>query len=279
MRITPLGVMQGRLLPKYRGRYQAHPIGYWQNEFYLAADLGLELIEFILDFTNVDQNPLMSEEGIGEIIRISEKTGVGVKTICADYFIEAPLHSDIENTAKSSLSTLKKLVQQAAQLNCSDIVLPCVDQSSLYSHVEVERFVKAMGSVVELAEENGINLALETDLSPGDFAALLDKFDSQNITVNYDIGNSAALNFDHVEEIETYGSRISDIHLKDRELGGGSVILGTGNADFDSFFGALENINYKGPFIMQAYRDDEGVNIFKQQLDWLKQYTTTLSTI
>ena len=37
-----IGVMQGRLLPKYKGRYQAHPVGYWQDEFPKAAELGLQ---------------------------------------------------------------------------------------------------------------------------------------------------------------------------------------------------------------------------------------------
>ena len=48
-----IGIMQGRLLPKYRGRYQAHPVGYWDKEFPIAAKLGLDSIEFILDFNNV----------------------------------------------------------------------------------------------------------------------------------------------------------------------------------------------------------------------------------
>ena len=41
-----IGVMQGRLLPKYRGRYQAHPLGYWQDEFVVAESIGLDVIEF-----------------------------------------------------------------------------------------------------------------------------------------------------------------------------------------------------------------------------------------
>ena len=36
---NPLGVMQGRLLPKYQERYQAHPVGYWQDEFAVAAEV------------------------------------------------------------------------------------------------------------------------------------------------------------------------------------------------------------------------------------------------
>ena len=53
-----LGIMQGRLLPKYQGRYQAHPIGYWQDEFEMVAGLGLDCIEFILDFNDAEENPL-----------------------------------------------------------------------------------------------------------------------------------------------------------------------------------------------------------------------------
>ena len=55
------GVMQGRLVPKYLGRYQAHPIGYWQEEFFIAQNLGLDCIEFILDFNEAIFNPLLTD--------------------------------------------------------------------------------------------------------------------------------------------------------------------------------------------------------------------------
>ena len=45
-----IGIMQGRLLPKYKKRYQAHPVGYWQAEFNIAKELGFDQIEFILDY-------------------------------------------------------------------------------------------------------------------------------------------------------------------------------------------------------------------------------------
>jgi len=42
-----------------------------------------------------------------------------------------------------------------------------------------------------------------------------------------------------------------------------------GNADFKAFFQKLSEYDYMGPFIMQAYRDEDGVAIFKKQLDWV----------
>ena len=62
-----LGVMQGRLLPKYKGRFQAHPLGYWPDEFPIAAEFGLQCIEFIFDFNDYQLNPLWTVDGLKEI--------------------------------------------------------------------------------------------------------------------------------------------------------------------------------------------------------------------
>ena len=264
-----LGVIQGRLLPKYQGRYQAFPIGSWENEFKIAKECGLDLIEFILDFNESEKNPLLHSGGVEKIVNIINDSDVSVKTICADYFMEAPLHSNNNNIAEESYKVLAKLIDTAKILKITDIVIPCVDQSSLKTREAVSRFVKSIKRIIPTIEKEGINLSLETDLAPKPFIELLDKLNSKNITVNYDIGNSAALGFNSYEELAAYGDRITDIHIKDRMLGGGPVRLGHGNADFIKFFNELKNFNYQGPFIMQAYRDDEGIEIFKKQLKYI----------
>ena len=267
-----IGVMQGRLVPKFQGRYQAFPVGMWQDEFRVAKECGLDLIEFILDFNDAGENPLLKSGGIAEIASISKETGVSVKTICADYFMEAPLHSSDEKVSEESFRILERLLETAKALKITDIVIPCVDQSSLKTEEAVNRFIKQIIKIIPTIEKENFNLSLETDLAPQPFIELLNQLNSKNITVNYDIGNSAALGFDSDEELAAYGDRITDIHIKDRLLGGGPVTLGEGNADFVKFFDKLEEYDYQGPFIMQAYRDDEGVKIFRKQLDWIKKY-------
>jgi L-ribulose-5-phosphate 3-epimerase len=271
-----IGVMQGRLLPKYHGLYQAHPLGYWQEEFEIAKTLGLGCIEFIFDFNDANKNPLYGEGGVEEILAVSKKTSVSVETICADYFMEAPLHSQNKSVAQQSQEILIVLLEKAQRLGVSDIVIPCVDQASLNSREAVDRFVNHIHKVLPSAEKNKINLSLETDLAPQPFVELLDKFNSNRVTVNYDIGNSAALGYDLEEELNAYGHRITDVHIKDRLFSGNSVILGKGNADFKKFFKKIDEVGYKGPFIMQVYRDDEGVEIFKKQLEWVTPHFNVL---
>jgi len=185
-----IGVMQGRLVPKYQGRYQAFPIGMWQDEFKVAQECGLDLIEFILDFNDAEENPLLKSGGVDDINSVSKDTGVTVRTICADYFMEAPLHSNDDEVTAKSFKVLERLLETAEALKITDIVIPCVDQSSLKSKEAVVRFVDQIVKIIPRIERQNINLSLETDLPPKSFVELLDRLNSKNITVNYDIGKS-----------------------------------------------------------------------------------------
>ena len=267
-----IGIMQGRLLPRFRDRYQAHPLGYWQAEFHIAKELGFNQIEFILDYNDVEQNPLMSKKGIKEIKQTVKESGVEIKSICADYFMEAPFHSKHQ---KRSESVLEQLIKNARKLNIVDIVIPCVDQSSLKNEDDFRVFVKSINKLLPLAEKYGIYINFETDLNPKRFKDLLKRFSSKNIKVNYDIGNSASLGYSPKEEFKAYGEYISDLHIKDRILHGGSVKLGTGNADFKKVFQLLKKYKFDGNIIMQAAKADEYIDdlaMVKEQKKFITEY-------
>lgn len=271
----PLGVMQGRLSPKVEGRYQSHPQAHWRGEFALAATLGLRCIEFIVDTPSLGNNPMLRSGGADEVRAVVEESGVRVLSLCADCFMDLPLHDATPARRAQAWELLGRLLESSARVGVADIVIPCVDASSLAvaaSSLSVAagapaRLVEVLRQAAPLARALGIRLALETDLGPRDFAALLAGLPAE-ITVNYDIGNSAALGFAPAEELAAYGDRLSSVHVKDRLLGGGSLALGTGAADFAAFFAALAATEFRGPFIMQAYRDDEGLAVFKRQLEW-----------
>lgn len=262
--------MQGRLLPKYQGRYQAHPIGYWEDEFEIAASLGVNLIEFILDYNDYEENPLMSASGCRKIKDIANQSGVKVKTVCADYFMDAPLHSTDLNIATLSAAVLRELIINSRTIGVTDIVLPLVDHSSVRDLESQDLFIRAVEPFFSYLDEQNINLSLETDLDPTAFKNLLNQIDSDRVTVNYDTGNSAGLGYDSEQEFAAYGDRITDIHIKDRVKNGSSVCLGQGSTDFTKIFKCVQNYGYSGPFIMQAFRDDDGLEIFKTQLTWLR---------
>ena len=98
----------------------------------------------------------------------------------------------------------------------------------------------------------------ESDFEPDCLEELIAVFPQSSFGINYDIGNSASLGFDPRTEIRAYGHRIRNVHVKDRLVGGGTVPLRTGAANFSIIFNELAHSGYRGDFILQTARATDG---------------------
>jgi len=269
---NPIGIMQGRLTSRYMGRYQAYPADSWEEEFYLAKDMGFECIEFIFDYENFDQHPLMTLDGREKLNELIKTTGVKIYSICADYFMKFPLFVDNETSRHENVETLINLIKNTSLVGGMDITIPCVDESALKNEKHKALLKKSLDQCLEASLLHGVNINLETDLSPMDIQGLLTDINHPKIKVNYDTGNSASAGYDPEEELSAYGEYISVLHIKDRLLNGGSVQLGTGQADFEKIFRKLNKRSFRGVIIMQAARaaeSDDEIGFVKEQLNFL----------
>ena len=257
--------MQGRLSAQTDLGYQAFPWGTWETEFALAAERGFEHIEWVLDSWQVQENPILSNPRA--VKSRVEESGVRVVSVCADYLMDRPL----DGTDPESWTVLHRLVETMHALEARWLVIPYVDQSSLRNLEARERFLAASRSIESLISGTNIEVSLETDLGPTDFADLLVHLEGSIFGVNYDIGNSASLGYNYDEEFSAYGGRVSLVHIKDRTLGAGSVFLGKGDADIVRVLGHLDTLNFNGPVTMQAFRDVQGINVLDQQLAWMEE--------
>ncbi len=249
--------MHGRLSPPFEGRFQAFPADSWREEFARARDAGLVSIEWIHERPHLAENPIGSASGLDEIRRLSEATGVRIRSICADYFMTELLIRDGRPDA-DTWEHLRWLIGQAAILGLDYIVLPFVDSSSLrHDAASRELLATQLGDLQPLLDRHGLELHLETDLPPSDFAGLLDQC-PPGIRANYDTGNSASLGYRPSEELAAYGHRLGSVHIKDRLRGGGTVEPGTGDTDFAACFAAFLRLGYDRPYILQTARGQEG---------------------
>jgi L-ribulose-5-phosphate 3-epimerase len=255
--MSRVGIMQGRLLPPSGGRLQCFPVEGWDREFALAAKAGLECIEWIYDLPGESANPLASDEGIAEMRRLVKQSGVPVLSLCADYFMERPLADPEESRSRESRETLAWLMRRSARAGIARIVLPFVDSSEIRRPEELDQVAAILEQALPVARECGLELHLETSLTPARFADLLGRLPESFVKVNYDSGNSASLGYDPREELAAYGRRIGSVHIKDRVRGGGTVPLGSGDTRFEDLFGGLRNLGYRGDFILQVARAPE----------------------
>ena len=58
-----VGFMQGRLVDQIDRKIQAFPTLQWEEEFEIANQLGISLMEWTIDDFNFEKNPLMTING------------------------------------------------------------------------------------------------------------------------------------------------------------------------------------------------------------------------
>ena len=253
-----IGIMQGRLLPPEEGRFQAFPRKRWREEFPLAALAGMDSIEWIYDLHGADVNPLETAHGRSELKELSDRYGVPVVSVCADWFMDRRLLRVDEHVMENRIQVLFRLIDASGHLGIERIILPFVDNSSIRTGDEFEMVITLLGRVLPQCERASVEIHLETSLAPARFAALLDRLPNPFLKVNYDSGNSASLGYSVHEEFAAYGSRVGSIHVKDRLTGGGTVPLGTGSTDFAALKEELVRRRFAEDFVLQAARGKPG---------------------
>jgi L-ribulose-5-phosphate 3-epimerase len=273
MKSPKIGIMSGRLSEKIKDRIQIFPINTWEDEFQKASKIGFDLIEWIFDV--VPNNPIMDKGGIKKIGILEKEFGIGINSVCADFFMEKKLFSVSESQLEKNLEILKQLIQNCNFLGIKILEIPLVDISSLKTDQDKKEIVQNLGKILDVAEKNYVKLTLETDLAPKSFRNLMEVFDHPNIKANYDTGNSTSLGYNIEEELKMIGPWISNIHIKDRKLHDVTVPLGTGHTNFELFFSEIKKIDYTGDFIIQGAREQQNISSEEtcmKYLNFIKKY-------
>jgi hexulose-6-phosphate isomerase len=257
-----IGIMQGRLSPPEEGRFQSFPRNSWRREIARAKEAGLAYIEWIYDDYGASANPISSEEGRQELQLLKLQSGIETPAICADWLMDFPLLRCSEEEQMHRERMLHQFLRWGKSIAASRLVLPFVDASAMRDKREEEIVLGSLERALLVSEETRVEIHLETDLGPNDFAGFLAQLPHPMLKVNYDTGNSSGLGYIASEEFDAYGDRIGSIHIKDRlrRLDGSveTKPLGQGSADFADIFASIQRIHYAGGFTLQVARGEDG---------------------
>jgi L-ribulose-5-phosphate 3-epimerase len=252
-----LGIMQGRLSPPVNGKIQAFPWETWEEEFRLAAEVGLTAIDWIVESERLEENPLLTPAGRRRAKELVTNTGVAIGAVCADYFMECPFIRCTPEEQRERLRVLDGLLEDMNAMGIEYLEIPCVDNSSIDTQEELDQLVDVFAAKLNRAHELGVTIAFETSLSAETFCSLLDRLGHVAARANYDTGNSASLGYNPREELAAYGERVVTLHVKDRVLGGTTVPLGQGDTDFAASFSMLHQQGFCGPIFLQVARQGD----------------------
>ena len=249
-----IGFIQGRLSPMVDNKIQAFPWGNWQEEVSLARENNFQLIEWTLDQSDLYLNPIMTNEGRSEIKKLSYKHNVRIPSLTGDCFMQSPFWKASESDKTVFEQDFINVCDASAKLDISFIVVPLVDNGTIENESQEDYLVTFLMDHVSKFQLNNQKIIFESDFDPGRLHEFIQRFDSRNFGINYDVGNSAALGYNVDDEFNAYGKNIMNVHIKDRKYNGNTVPLGQGDANFDKVFKNLSKFSYQGNLILQTAR-------------------------
>jgi len=250
--------MQGRLSATVGDRIQAFPWASWREEVAIAGRLGFRLMEWTLDQDRLYENPLLTPAGQAAIRELSGTHALSIPSLTGDCFMQAPFWKAAAAARDGLERDFLAVAEACAAVGISMIVVPLVDNGRLDTVAQEDALVTFLHRHAAWLADRGLRVLFESDFGPSQLRTFIDRLDPAVFGINYDTGNSAALGLDPVEELAAYGNRVVNVHIKDRVLGGGTVPLGAGRADFDAVFAQLARLGYQGNFILQTARAADG---------------------
>jgi sugar phosphate isomerase/epimerase len=193
-----------------------------------------------------------------------------------------PLNPNPE-IAEVAISHINKLINAAKALDVN-MVTTFIGRNKLLSHAEnMDLFVKIWKPIIEFAEAQGVNIAIENcpmyftydeypgglnlATSPAIFKEMFERIPNANFGLNFDPSHFVWQHMDYISVLETFKDRLFHIHIKDVKLDkeklnfyGNLVpplfymspkLPGLGNIDWKKFLDQLEKIEYKGHMILE----------------------------
>ena len=227
-----IGFMQGRIIGSENKKFiQFFPSKNWINEFRIAKKNHIRNVELTANLENLIDNPVYNENLIKKYFVEKKKNRIIADSLTCDFFMQKPFFKLRKENSEIHKKILEKIIKTSQKICIKKFVLPLVDNSSIKNKIQENKLRKYLTSrkFQTILRKNSLIL-FESDFEPKKLLNFIKKFKSKKFGINYDSGNSAALNYKFKDEIK-YFNYVKNIHIKDRLLSGQTVDLGKGNAD------------------------------------------------
>ena len=241
MSISSIGIMQGRVLPKYTDQLQIFPINTWREEFDVAKDIGFQHIELLWD----SKQDIKNADGLKKFMSPGSK--LPTLSMCVDSICNCILLEDILDEILDVINTFKEYTPEI-------LVIPLLGEASINTVEVLKELVNKLNShkVINLIKKYNVRLALELDMPALDIIEALKFANPQLIGICLDIGNLWYYSGSPIDDIHALSDKIIHVHIKDRDKESNNVLLGNGLVNFFEFNRALRYIKYSGILTLET---------------------------
>lgn len=228
----------------------------------MARDAGFERIEC----------PTTPDQSQAEAMKnAAEKAGIKIHSVMNMDHWKYPLSSADPAVVEKSLAGARTSLHNAHFWGADTVlIVPAVVNANTSYRDAYTRSQASIRKLLPLAEELKVIIALEEVwnkflLSPVEFAAYIDRFQTPWVRAYFDVGNVQLYGYP-ADWIRTLGNRIVKLHIKDfkfvRQPGSEQMVaewvpLLEGDVDWPAVYSALKGIGFHGTATTELPGGDE----------------------
>lgn len=270
------------------GLYEkAMPKMAWDSRFKVMSKLGYDCFELSVDNLRMDRLDWKPAE-ILELRERADEYDIRLFSMNLSAHRHFPLGSTNVATSAGAVDILKKAVDfcyvsgiRVIQLAGYDVY---TEETSTTKTKEL--FIHNLAHCVEYAEQVGVMLAIEpVDLDfitkCEDAMEYVNMISSPWLKIYPDMANIAAAGHDVISDLQCAEGHMVAIHVKDgRERVVRGVPFGQGIVEFEKVFEKLNTMNFKGPYIVEMWGEDDPVyeESVKFALEFTKKHIAVASS-
>jgi len=271
LNLSEISLMQGRLTKPIYKPIQEFPIDCWKNEINELSKVGLSNIEWVVDLSSYDSNPIV--QNISKLEEYLLKKKVNISAVSNDYFLDLSncVNSITFKKLYDILLKQEELIFSLGKNKKYIMVLPLIENASL-KEFKVKEIQIFFDTLLSFSSNYKVDFALELDVDYKLIFKKLGSYLNENIYINLDIGNTVSYGFDIKKEISELSKFIINVHLKDRKLNGPTVPLGQGDTPVEKIIKLLKYQNYVGMYTLQFARK------YSNEIETIKEYVETITT-
>ena len=255
--------MQGRLTKSKKNVLQFLPKN-WKVEYDRLKETKLDYIELFTTKFN-DESPIWNENKSLLEKKISQ-TKLKKIIVCDNYAFKSSLIGD------NYFKFFNKIISRLASFKNSTLIIPIED--ILFKKENYKELLNVISHFIIKSKKNGVQLSFEVQVPLKTILKFKKDLNNRFFKITFDTGNIFLIENNNKSFLNYFNKTknfVNHIHLKDRDLQGNNVVLGTGIVNFRMFLKKLKKINYKQNITFETNRGKNCLLTAKNNLKFVKK--------